>query len=333
MAEELSRPPQICIVGAGMMGRWHAHAAERVGAHVVAVVDVGEAAARTLAARHDDARVFRSLGDALGAGGLDVVHVCTPVESHGQLVELALGHGCHALVEKPLGGSLAETEHVLGRARDLRLLVNPVHQFSFQPGVLALLGRPERLGELVRVTYRTCSAGGAGRSPDERRRILFEILPHAASLLHRIFGGRLGDSELGVARFSSDDLDLVGRVEETLIEVSISLRGRPTRNELELLGTRATGFADLYHGYAIVERGAVSRPAKVVRPFRLGGQLLAGAGVNLAARALRREPAYPGLRELVRRFYAAAIDGAEPPIDDAEILFAARLADRVRNGG
>ncbi len=74
----------------------------------------------------------------------------------------------------------------------------------------------------------------------------------------------------------------------------------------------------------------MSRPAKVVRPFRLGGRLLTGAGVNLATRAIRREPAYPGLRELVRLFYAAAIDGAEPPVGASEALFVARLVDQVR---
>ena len=333
MAGELSRPPQVCIVGAGLMGRWHAHAAERVGASVAAVIDISPDAARGLAAGRDGAQVFSTLEDAVSRAELDVVHVCTPLESHMAVVDVALEHGSHALVEKPLAESLVETERVLERAREHGLLVSPVHQFSFQPGVRALLERRGRLGELVRFAFRTCSAGGEGRSSDDRRRLLLDILPHPASLLHRVFGDGVSATDLDVVRFTSDDLDLAGYHGGTLIDISISLRARPTRNELELVGTEATGHADLFHGYAFIERGAVSRPAKVVRPFRLGGKLLAGAGANLAVRAVRREPAYPGLRELVRRFYAASIDGAPPPIRDAETLFAAGLVDRVREAG
>jgi predicted dehydrogenase len=303
-----------------------------VGANVAAVVDVSPDAARSLAGRHDEARAFSTLEDALAAAELDAVHVCTPLESHVSLADIGLERRCHVLVEKPLATSLADTERVLAHARERKLLAAPVHQLAFQPGVRALLRRRDRLGELVRVSYRTCSAGGTGRSPEERRSVLLEILPHPASLLHRVFGEQADGAELEVVRFTSDDLDLVGRLGDTLVEASISLRARPTRHELELVGTQATGFADLFHGYAFVERGAVSRPAKVARPFRVGGRLLAGAGVNLAARAIRREPAYPGLRELVRLFYAASIDGAEPPVGASETLFVAGLVDQVRGG-
>ena len=50
----------------------------------------------------------------------------------------------------------------------------------------------------------------------------------------------------------------------------------------------------------------------------------------LAGRALRRETAYPGLRELVRRFHAAAATGAPSPIPLAEIGAVARVWDDLR---
>ncbi len=295
MSAPLDRGARIVVAGAGLMGRWHAHAAERVGATVVAIVDPQPGAAKALAARHRGAATFAALDDALSAVGVDVLHVCTPVESHAPLVEAGLGNGCHALVEKPLAGSLAETETLLARARAGGLALNPVHQFPFQPGFSGLLERRDRLGEIVRIAYRTCSAGGDGLAEEGRRRLLLEILPHPVSLLHRWLLGSFEHPELNVVRFSDDDLDLVGSQGDVLLEVSLSLRGRPTRNELEIVGTRATALVDLFHGYAIVESGRVSRRAKALRPFRLGGQLAAHAGGNLAGRALRREPAYPGL--------------------------------------
>lgn len=323
---------RVAVVGAGLMGRWHASAASLTGAEIAAVVDVRLDAASALAARHGEASTYSDLESALSAAPIDVVHVCTPTEEHAALVGIALERGCHALVEKPLAESLAETEALLAQAQESGLAVNPVHQFPFQPGFRNVLERRARLGELVRVSYRTCSAGGEGRPPEERRRVLLEILPHPVSLLHHLVPLSSDLAELDVVRFTEDDLDLVGTLGDTRLDVSISLRGRPTRNELEVVGGQASALVDLFHGYAVVEGGRVSRSAKALRPFALGGQLVAKAGGNLASRALRREPAYPGLRELIRRFHAAALAGHEPPVPEAETLAAARLIDRVRAG-
>ena len=58
---------------------------------------------------------------------------------------------------------------------------------------------------------------------------------------------------------------------------------------------------------------------------------LAAAGWNLAARAVRRESAYPGLRTLVSEFYrAAASDGRiAPPITPEESIAVAEGRDRI----
>jgi predicted dehydrogenase len=321
------------VVGAGVMGRWHAHAVERLGSDVVGIVDSRRDAADRLVASHPGAGVYTDLGSALSDREVDVVHVCTPTGSHAELVRTALEGGAHVLVEKPLAGSLAETEELLELARARELALNPVHQFPFQPGFQRLLGHRDDLGDLVRVAYRTCSAGGENRSLEEQRAILVEILSHPVSLFRHLLGDAFDPAALAVVRHTDADLDLTGSLGDALLDVSISLRGRPTCNELLAVGTRATGLADLFHGYALIEGGRVSRVTKATRPFRLGGQLVAHAGGNLAKRGVRREPAYPGLRELVRRFYAAARGGGATPVPEVESLAAARLIERVRPAG
>ena len=89
----------------------------------------------------------------------------------------------------------------------------------------------------------------------------------------------------------------------------ISTRGRPTRATLDVMGTKASAHADLYHGFAVVEQGSGTGVRKVARPFSLAGSTLGRAGTNLTRRALSRETAYPGLRELVRRTYDAIATG------------------------
>ena len=327
------RRARAVVVGAGVMGRWHAQAITRLGAELTGIVDASSEAADRLAGAYGGVRTFTNLPSALAGGEVDVVHVCTPTSSHGELGALALEHGSHVLVEKPLASSLAETEELVALANARELALNPVHQFPFQPGFRRVLERRSELGDLVHVAYRTCSAGGEGRSREEGRAILVEILSHPVSLFCQLLGEGFDPAALEIVRNCDQDLDLTGMLGGVRLDVSVSLRGRPTCNELSVVGTRATALADLFHGYALVEGGGVSRTTKAVRPFRLGAQLVTHAGANLAARGFRREPAYPGLRELVRRFHAAAVTGSQPPVSNRETLAAARLIDHVRAAG
>jgi hypothetical protein len=56
---------------------------------------------------------------------------------------------------------------------------------------------------------------------------------------------------------------------------------------------------------------------------------LGAAGLNLLRRTLGREPAFPGLKELIRRFHASTRGAAEPPIAQDEIIEAACLIERL----
>lgn len=320
-------PLRAVIVGAGIMGRWHARAAARAGARVVAVVDTDRVAAGRLAARiASTPRVLDDLSQCLD--DCEVVHVCTPAATHTEVIHAALEAGRHVLAEKPLAPSLDETEGILDAARRAGVIVNPVHQFPFQRGVRNLLERQDELGDLVRVVYRTSSAGGIGRSDAGRAALLREILPHPASLFHRFVPG-FDPLELDV-HVQADDLVACGRHGTTYLDAFITLRGRPPCNELQITGTRASALADLFHGYSILDRVPTTGPGKAVRPFAFGTRVFAGAAANGLRRVARAEPAYPGLRELVQAFYAAVLDrGSPPPVSASEILAAAQLEAAV----
>lgn len=320
---------RVAIVGAGLMGRWHARYAARAGAAVVAVIDPDPAAAARLAAR-SVAVAYPDLPTALAAGGLDAVHLCTPLGTHRPLAEAALAAGCHVLCEKPLAATRVETEYLLAVARRHDRRVCAVHQFGFQWGVRRLRADLPRLGDLVEVSYTTCSAGGAGRPDEARRAVLLEILPHPVALFLGLLGPAAGRLDWQVDQATADDLALSARLADTRLRVAISLRGRPTRNELSVVGTRGTATADLFHGYRVFEPGGVGRLRKVLLPFARSARVLAAAGGNLLGRAARREPAYPGLRELIAAFHAAVAGRGPVPVGPDELLAVAALIDRVR---
>jgi predicted dehydrogenase len=319
---------QAAIVGAGLMGRWHADAAVRAGARVVAVVDPQADRAQALAAA-EGARTAPSLAEA-DLASVDVVHVCTPTETHAELARSILLAGRHAIVEKPLAEGAAQTGLLIGLAAERGRLLCPVHQYGFQEGVARVSGALHRLGAVRHVDVTICSAGADGLNDQGRDRIASEILSHPLSLLVRLFDWPVDEIAWRVVRPAAGEIRAVAMAGRGTVEILVSMGARPTRSTLVILGDGGSAHVDLFHGFAVFERSGASRGRKIARPFSLAGGTLIRAGANLARRAGRREPAFPGLRELVGRCYEAVRDQALPgPIPPAETLAVERAREAI----
>lgn len=319
------RPLRAAIVGAGLMGRWHADAIGRAGGVVAAVVDATPGRAAQLAGR-SAARAAVSLTEVLP--DVDVVHVCTPTASHESLTREALCAGRHVLVEKPLAGDAQVTAALLDEAGRQGVLLCPVHQFPFQRGARQVFGSLERLGSLRHVDFVTCSAG-AMRPGVDADAVAFEILPHPLSLLARACPAALV-SDWAVRRSAAGEWRLTTAANGVSVSLLVSMSGRPTVNALRLIADRGTAHLDLFHGYAVVEPAAVSRLHKIAHPLALATATTVAAAGNLAVRIARREPAYPGLRPLVDAFYLAAANGGTAPIAADECLRISIAVDAIR---
>jgi predicted dehydrogenase len=316
------------VVGAGLMGRWHARELARAGGSLVAVADPEPDAAASLAG--DRAARFPTFTALLEATSVDVVHICAPTETHVELVEEALAAGAHVLVEKPLARDADTTRRLLDAARRERRLLCPVHQYLFQPGVRRASRVLARLGALVQLDATACSAGGAGASEDELDRVALDIAPHALAVLERLLPRGLGDVTWSAENPRPGELRAHGRAGRTGVSLTVSMSGRPPRNELRAVCERGTLELDFFHGFAYVERGGASRRYKALRPFAVSALRGATAAANLGRRAARAEPAYPGLRALIERFYTAARTGSQGgPISADETLAVALARDRL----
>jgi len=314
------------------MGRWHAYYVRRAGGSVRAIVDRDrQAAARMQQPNFSGAAVFSELAECLESCPVDAVHICTGSASHAALASTAMQSGKHVLVEKPAALTRDDAVQLARIAQEHRVLLCPVHQFVFQDGYCRLVRQLSSLGEPVRISYRVNSAGGTGREPGERREVLLEILPHAVSLLKHV--GLVGRSDLrwSVARFTPDNLDLVGQWDDTLVDIALTLQGRPPRNEFCVVGSSGTALVDLFHGFLVRQSGSISRLAKVVRPLGLGLAVGRAASMNLMRRAIRRQPAYPGLSRLIGEFYRCIRTGSPPPLGADDIIKSAALMDLVRD--
>lgn len=317
------------VVGAGLMGRWHARTIERSGGTIVAVVDTDMERARELAAKHRGSRATDDLAAALEMNGARVGHLCTPADSHVALAEQCLAAGCHVLAEKPLAPTATATRRLLDRAASAGLLVCPVHQFLFQRGVERARSLVGMIGPLRHLDTIACSAGAVGRSAAAHDEIVRDILPHPLSLFANLTGGPIGSIEWRALHHAPGELRAWGEIDGVSLALTVSLSGRPTRNSLRLVGEAGTVHVDLFHGYSVLERGAATPTRKALRPFALATATLRAATVNMAVRTTRWEPAYPGLRELVRGFYRAVRNGDAAPISARETIEVARARDAV----
>jgi predicted dehydrogenase len=319
------------VVGAGLMGRWHADAIARSGGVVAGVVDRDPAQAGALARKHRGALSATSLEDVVAVARPHVVHVCTPLDTHETLARQALEFGANVLVEKPLAPDTESTRRLLALAGERKLLLCPVHQFPLQAGARRAREALARIGGVLHVDAVACSAGASRESGPGKDAVATEILPHLLSLLAFYLGGppALRAATWHVDRPRDGEWRVSGRVGPATISMLVSMAGRPTVNSVRLIGDRGTVHIDLYHGYVVEEGGTVSRLHKIAHPFLLAGNTFVVAGRNLIGRALRREPAYPGLRELVSRVYATIRGELPVPIPPDEVLTIAMVRDKL----
>ncbi len=321
------------VVGAGLMGRWHAHALRRLSIPIGGIVDTDGERASRLARRVGARRVHDEVDAALSEGGYGAAHVCTPADTHAALITRFFDAGVHVLCEKPLAGTAAETTALLDSASKSGRLLVPVHQFLFQPGFLRVVAALAGSGRLLHVDFFAASAGAERGGDGLAEAVAADILPHPLSLLRRLIGPAFGGIEWHVLRRSPGEIRIVGAWDDATLGVLVSMHGRPTRNALRLVFDEGTWHVDLFHGFAWREDPGVSRLRKIGRPF--GASLSSGlaATANLGRRALSREPAYPGLRTLVGKFWESVDRGAPPPISAQEVIDVAEARDALSSTG
>lgn len=323
---------RVGVVGAGLMGRWHAHAVARVGGRVVAVIDPNAERARALADRLPARPVATSdLARALHEHRIEVVHVCAPLSSHEAIARQAIDAGVHALVEKPLAPDAAVTARLHALAAERSVELCPVHQFLFQRGVLDAATALADLGPIRLIDVVACSAGADGAGDEAREQVAIDILPHGLALTRRLLSASLGDVRWQVGQGPMGEIRATGDVAGISVTLTVSMRSRPTENSLTVRCDRGTVRANLFHGYATIERGTPSRLDKISRPI-VGSTLVLGAAIgNLVERAVSRDVAYPGLAELVRRFHLACARLGPAPISADESIDVARARDGIRD--
>ena len=322
MSKQGSNRQGTLIVGAGLMGGWHYYYARELGIRVLAIVDPIEEKAKNLSRKNPACKVYSSLEIALAELRPSSIHLCTGLADRRKIMPVALLAGADLLIEKPVAGSLKEFQEWRGEAQKAGIALIPCHQFVWQRGFCHALDERPRLGRVLRLEHRVHTAGGQQLARESRTRLPLDILPHSLSLFQRWIGPDISSVEWSVCRLH-DYLSISGQHEETQIKAEVCLSSRPTKNEIVIIGTEGTFCIDLFLGFAVYNAGTVSRWHKATLPLSHALKTGVEATKQLLTRALYREPAYPGLKALMKSFYNSSPQELQRAMTDARDICAA----------
>jgi predicted dehydrogenase len=311
------------------MGYWHGRTARYLEAQLVAIFDPDAKRANFLTRKLSAGDVAEDPSDILRRG-IDAVHICSPLSTHVALTRQTMEAGVHTLVEKPLAETAEDCRILFDIAQRNSAILCPVHQMAFQDCMTAAVAAITDLGEIALIDIRICSAGGAARSERNLDELICEILPHPLSIMRKLWPQASWEPQHWLVSHPRPGEILVsGEHAGALLSVLVSMHARPTCFEVILYGHRGAIVLDLFHDFAVRHHGRVSRLHKIARPLTSAIKVFGTASVNLLSRGLRGETAYPGLRNLVRAFYAAARGESPVPIPREDVVAVAIARDII----
>jgi predicted dehydrogenase len=135
----MTRRLRVAVVGLGV-GVQHveAYAARPDLFEIAALCDLDAGRMAQIGADHGIRRQITDFGQMLADGGLDVLNICTPPNTHFDLITRALAAGVHVVCEKPLVGSLADCDRLAAAEAASGRRIIPIFQYRFGNGLQRL---------------------------------------------------------------------------------------------------------------------------------------------------------------------------------------------------
>jgi predicted dehydrogenase len=151
MESSKHRPIRIGLIGAGQRGQQHLATYQDVpGAEILAVADINEPLAQSVASRFNIPHVYTDYYDLLQRDDLEAVDICLHNNLHRPAAVAAMQAGKHVYCEKPMAGSYADARIMVDTAQALgrKLAIQLYTLFSPETRAAKLLIDEGYLGEL-----------------------------------------------------------------------------------------------------------------------------------------------------------------------------------------
>jgi predicted dehydrogenase len=349
---------KVAIVGCGKIAEVHASQIGRIeGCEIVAACDREPLMAQQLYERFPVKRYLGDLTEMLSEAKPDVVHICTPPETHYDIGTICLNAGSHIYVEKPFTVDEEQARKLIALAIEKGLKITAGHDDQFthvarrmrtlvQSGFLG--GGPVHMESYY--CYEIGRTGYAGALLGDKKhwvrrlpgKLLQNIISHGVA---RIAEFMTSESPEVIARgFVSPLLKQMGEKEiiDELRVIICEERGatayftfssqmRPSLHQFRMYGSENGLILDHDEETLIRLRGAryKSYAEKFVPPVQYAAQYMGNLRGNLAKFLTRDFHMKSGMKFLIESFYRSIVEGTPLPISHREILLTARIMDEI----
>ena len=193
----MDKRTRLGIIGCGFFAQNHLHSWKDLkdhGVDLVAVCDIDARKAAAAAETFGVARWFDDPARMFEEEDLDLVDIVTQVRTHRTLVEMAIGAGVAAIVQKPFGNDLAECREMvaLADAKGAFLAVHENFRFQRPCRLVSEIVRRGDIGEpnWARISFRTGYDIYAGQPYllEEERFVVADLGVHVLDLARFFLG-------------------------------------------------------------------------------------------------------------------------------------------------
>ena len=349
---------KVAIVGSGKIADDHASQIQRVeGSEIVGVCDSEPLMARQLYERFPVKRYFSDLQDLLSEMRPDVVHVCTPPQSHFSIAKLCLEAGCHVYVEKPFALSQADAATLIALATRKGLKITAGHDDQFRHAarrMRALVQSGYLGGPPVHMeSYYGYELGGS-----EYTRALLDDKGHwARTLPGKLLQNVISHGVARIAEFLTTDSphiiaygfvspflrnkgesEMVDELRVIIAEdngatayFTFSSQMRPSLHLFRMYGPKNGLILDQDQETLIRLRGNrfKSYGEKFFPPVQFAAQYFSNLRCNLGLFLRNDFHMKSGMKLLIESFYHSIVEGTPVPIPYREIILTTRIMDSI----
>ena len=342
---------KIGIVGCGLNADYHVNFARAyAGAEIVGVVDLDEAKARKFASAHAIKGHFRNVRELIAYSRPDVLHIVTPPKTHYDIAKEAIGHGLHAIVEKPFTLNTRDAKDLYALADAKRVKICPMHNHFFDPCMLKARDIVEkgRLGRVINVE----SYYGLNTRIDAFRRypapnvlpwlyslpggVFHDFMPHPLYVMLPYTGrpcavAVMERSHGELPRGLSDELRILINGENCTGTLIFSFAAKPHLHFVRIYGTAGMVQVDfntmttVFHPLSALPKAA----QKVIYNVSEGKQLFTSTAVNVWNFLRGKLKPYHGMQNLIHRFYDSVKGQGEVPVSKEHALMVVEAMDEI----
>jgi len=314
---------------------------------VVAICDKNRGVAENVARQFNVARHFDDSSEMFRQG-LDMVDICTPIQTHYALAIEAMKSGSNVLVEKPLAMNARDVDEMYEVSKKKKVKLCVVHQNIFNEAVMEArhLVEEGRVGDIISVDVGTYVTRDYHLLMDKNHwahklpgGIFFETLPHPVYLL-QLFLGNIEPSCVAAERFhfpwmKADEMKVLIKGERGLGSLAGSCNSPLHGDTLNIVGTQMSLQVDLW------ARSIVKYSRRTEDPYSIGKSSLRTAlqSFGLIGTTIRNSfiMATGGIRvsahyAFIRNFLKSVLNNDQsPPVSQQEAKENVRVIEVVCN--